>query len=251
MRRSQPSIFAATATAYRDVTNSLAAMRSLALTTFLITFVAEILNWGLNKWVIPAQSLLGRQIMPIVICFLLTPFLIATHRYILRREITTRYVLEPSDRRFQIFFGWVAVFGVLATIPGLLITVGGPGRNWLIGAISCGFLIVLSIASVRTIILFPAIAIDAPGATWQNAVHDTKGYGWYIFFLGLAVLVPLATLGAIVVVAVLSALGLLFGALLLVPLICIGMVVTLATMVAVASRLYERLGDRVNEPLPT
>ena len=106
MRPSQPSIFAAAATAYRDVADALDAMRGLTLGTFLIVVGAEALNWALEKWVIPAGSLFGHQIMQIVISFLLTPFLIAIHRYVLRREITTRYVLEPSDRRFQLFFGW-------------------------------------------------------------------------------------------------------------------------------------------------
>jgi hypothetical protein len=250
MTPSQPSVFAAAATAYRDVADALAAMRSLALVTFLIVLATEILNWGLNKWVIPVESLLGHEIMQIVISFLVTPFLIAVHRYVLRREITTRYVLEPSDRRFQLFFGWTVVFVVLATIPGLFVAVAEPGQNWILAAVSIGLLIAFSIASVRTVILFPAIAVDAPGATWRNAVSDTKGHGWYIFFLGLTALVPIATVGAIVVVAVLSALGLMLGAILVVPLVCVGMIVVLATMVAVASRLYERLGDRVNQPMP-
>jgi hypothetical protein len=139
---------------------------------------------------------------------------------------------------------------VLATIPGLFVAVVDPGQNWLLAAVSIGLLIAFSIASVRTIILFPAIAVDAPGATWRNAVSDTKGHGWYIFFLGLTALIPIATVGAIVVVAVLSALGFTLGAILVVPLVCLGMIVVLATMVAVASRLYERLGDRVNQPMP-
>jgi hypothetical protein len=250
MTPSKPSVFAAAATAYRDVADALAAMRSLALVTFLIVLATEILNWGLNKWVIPVESLLGHEIMQIVMSFLVTPFLIAVHRFILRREISTRYVLQPSDRRFQLFFGWTVVFVVLATIPGLFVAVVDPGQNWPLATVAIGLLIAFAIGSVRTVILFPAIAVDAPGATWRNAVSDTKGHGWYIFFLGLTALVPIATVGAMVVVAVLSALGLMLGAVVAVPIICMGMIVVLTTMVAVASRLYERLGDRVNQPMP-
>lgn len=250
MRPSQPSIFAAAATAYRDVADALDAMRGLTLGTFLIVVGAEALNWALEKWVIPAGSLFGHQIMQIVISFLLTPFLIAIHRYVLRREITTRYVLEPSDRRFQLFFGWTVVFVVLATIPGLFVVGDAADQNWVLSVVSIALLIAFSIASVRTVILFPAIAVDAPGATWRNAVSDTKGHGWYIFFLGMVVLVPLVIPVMIAGAALLSVLGLVVGALLLAPFMCMVMIVGLAAMVAVASRLYERLGDRVNQPMP-
>jgi hypothetical protein len=46
---------------------------------------------------------------------------------------------------------------------------------------------------VRRAILVPAIAIDAPGATWSKARLDTKGSSWRVAFIfvltGLPVLI--------------------------------------------------------------
>jgi len=242
-----PSIFAAAATAYRDVAEALVAMRGLAVVTGFIILAAEMLNWALNRWVIPADSLLGRDIMPVVITFLVTPFLIAVHRHVLLREITPTYELKPSERRFQLFFGWSMVFFVLGEIPQVLAVLVAPGSNLAFSVVLLVLLIALTVLSVRTVILFPAIAVDAPGATWQNAVRDTSGHGWAIFFLFLAILIPFVAVAMIVIVAALSLPG---GLLLLVPLECVGMIVSLGALVAAASRLYERLGDRVNRPPP-
>jgi hypothetical protein len=247
MSSPRPSIFRAAATAYRDLADALAAMRGLAVTTAAIIFAAEILNWALNSWVIPAESLLGREIMPLVITFLVTPFLIAVHRHVLLREITPSYEINPSERRFQLFFGWSMVFFLLGAFPRVLVAVVAPGRNVAFSFVVLGLLIALTVVSVRTVILFPAIAVDAPGATWENAVRDTKGHGWWIFFLLFAVMVPFTAVAMIVIVVALASP---LGVLLLVPLECVGMIVLLGALVAAASRLYERLGDRVNQPPP-
>jgi hypothetical protein len=247
MSSPRPSVFRAAATAYRDLADALAAMRSLAVATASIIFAAAMLNWALDRWVIPAESLLGREIMPVVIMFLITPFLIAVHRHVLLREITPAYALRPSERRFQLYFGWWIVFFVLGVIPRVLMQLAAPARNVAFSVVVLGVLIAFSVVSVRTIILFPAIAVDAPGATWENAVRDTKGHGWWIFFLFFAVLTPFVAVAMTVIVVALSAP---LGVLLLVPLECVGMIVLMGALVTAASRIYERLGDRLNQPPP-
>ena len=38
---------------------------------------------------------------------------------------------------------------------------------------------------------FPAIAVDAVGATWSNARNDTKGHSWRVLFVFICTLLPM------------------------------------------------------------
>jgi hypothetical protein len=100
----------------------------------------------------------------------------------------------------------------------------------------------------RVTLLFPAIAVDAPGATPRNAFEDTRGHGWYIFFLFLIPFIPSALM-----MILLTGLSVLLqpvaGRILLVPLVGLTGVLWLTLAVVIASRLYQWLGNRVNEPL--
>ena len=51
-------------------------------------------------------------------------------------------------------------------------------------------LVIVAVVVVRRAILFPAIAIDAPGATWSNARRDTKGSSWRVAFIFVCVALP-------------------------------------------------------------
>ena len=52
--------------------------------------------------------------------------------------------------------------------------------------------------------MFPAIAVDAPGANLGNVMADTKGHAWRIFLLSLLVILPF--IGLVIVLAILFAL---------------------------------------------
>jgi hypothetical protein len=102
----------------------------------------------------------------------------------------------------------------------------------------------------RLTILFPAIAVDAAGATAANAYADSKGNVWRIFLIFLLTILPLVAL----------ALGLYFLGLIstakdVSPLRIAGQVLSAvigvpayALFVAVASRLFQALGERLNKP---
>jgi hypothetical protein len=47
----------------------------------------------------------------------------------------------------------------------------------------------------RLLVLFPAIAVDAQGATWQNAFSDTSGHHWFRLAVTILPFVPLRLLG--------------------------------------------------------
>ena len=177
--------------------------------------------------------------------FLLTPYLIAVHRFIILGETATPYRLEPRAHRFQLFFLWSVVLSMFYWVPAFVL--GALPRTT--GTMLVGSLLLLAIfvaaviVSTRLIILFPAIAVDAPGATWVNAMADTKGNFWRILLISM-----LATLPVLI--------GMIAVALLAGEALCSlrhrskgAMSVVLMTLaVAVASRLYEQLGDRVKRP---
>src|SRR5439155_2114286 len=52
-------------------------------------------------------------------------------------------------------------------------------------------LIVVAIVAMRLTILFPAIAVDARGATVANALADTKGHMFEILLVFVLALLPL------------------------------------------------------------
>jgi hypothetical protein len=63
-----------------------------------------------------------------------------------------------------------------------------------------GFLIVLVLfvlvitIQLRLLMLFPAIAVDAPAADWRNAMADTKGHTWRVLFVMLVTWLPILIL---------------------------------------------------------
>jgi len=126
--------------------------------------------------------------------FLLTPVAIAMHRFVLLGEVAQRYTISFSPR-FLRFFAFSVAFQILIAAPSLLswavTRMTGP-ENWIVwSVISYGSLTVAMIAALRLLILFPAIAVDAPRASWRNAMADTKGHTWRVFFVVLVTAIPI------------------------------------------------------------
>jgi hypothetical protein len=179
--------------------------------------------------------------------FLITPYYIAVHRFIILGEVTTNYQLTPGEPRFLHFFGWLLVIsalGVVLLVPQLISTVFDPAIRAVLLIVN---LIVVAVVVLRVIILFPAVAVDAPGASWSRAMADTRGYTWRIFFIVLLATLPLVFVSQIVgrslaapLLTVQVALAIFNGAI---------RVISLTLVVVIASRLYERLGDRVKQPV--
>ncbi len=246
MSAAPPPILTATAIAYRDCGRALRAMPNLALMAFAVPLVVSVFNVLVVYRVVPATSLLGRDIMGLVSIFLLVPFYIAVHRFIILDEVTPRYVLDPRDVRFQLFIGWLAVISILSNLVGALSSSIG-GRYPVLQIVAIIAAIAMCVASLRLTVLYPAIAVDAPGATWRNAVRDTKGHALYIFFLLLTPMVPVfAAMVAVMLVKVLR--PSVAMSLLALVLVSFGVMVMSTVLIAVASRLYLNLGDRVARP---
>lgn len=241
-----PTVFDAVGHAYADTRAALSAMPDMLLVGLIascIYAVADIvLGWALDPGLSSGALVLG-TLITLVWNFYLTPIFIAIHRFIVRGEITPRYELRPGEARFRSYFGWTAALTLASMLPALIGLRAGASvvANTLALILMIAFLVV----SVRLLILFPAIALDAPGAHWQNALADSRGRFWRIFVLVLMTILPLLVGGMLLsaLVGSDSALGKVVWSV-------IGFVAGMLSA-SVASRLYIALARRLQAALPT
>jgi len=270
----KPSLLSLVRLAYRDAIRALRALRHLALMTFLVCsagLLAQVLVLaGASR---RYGDAIGGDLIGFAFnlgwLFLFMPYLIALHRYVLLDEATPRYLFEPYNPRILRFFGsWLALSFVSA-LPilalGTLALSAGGLDVWILVVVGAGLVLAPLALCLRMTILFPAIAIDAPGATWLNAFHDTRGHTLGIFLVYAAVLVPFALVGGAAMAFVFLVVGIvlqLFAMLLFdMRSVAVGVLMlttvalvtglsmgSMAVFVAVASRLYQLLGNHVKEP---
>jgi hypothetical protein len=186
--------------------------------------------------------------------FLLTPCMIAAHRFIILGEVTPHYRLAPRAPRFQLFFLWSLALSLGYWVPSFGLAALPQVMPYALVAGGALFIVAVFavIVSFRLMILFPAVAVDAPGATWDNALADTNGHVWRMLFITLLSGLP-AGIALIAVLALAASAGLIgegtpgvAGVFLSAMLDGAVGTIGLTLAVAIASRLYEQLGDRVN-----
>lgn len=253
-----PPIFQAVAQAYRDLVHCLRELRPLVAIVLLITLAFQ----TAETLLLPptagetSRTILLRFLSSLAQGFLTVPYYIAVHRLIILGERTGSYLLAPSHLRFQQFFWWWAALSVVTYLPIALIEMLAPARAMtpfsylIVLAAMPVILIAVIIVTLRLTIILPAVAVDAPGATWENVIADTKGYVWRIFLFGLVaslpLIVPAFIIGAIVAFGtptrswIVSGLSVIFGSVL--------SVVGLTLFIVVASRLYLWIGNRTKQP---
>ena len=252
--RGRLPIMRAVGMAYRDLVRVARAMTRLVAVVLVI-----LLTFNLLELVIPRSVFelpLAEFVFGAARGFLLTPFLIAVHRFIILDEVTPRYILAPQEKRFLRFFAWtLAPALVLAAgsfIQYLLTAAELPARVVSLGA---GVALIVGVFVIlRLMILFPAIAVDAPGASARNAFADSKGFFWDMFFICLVAMLPLVAL--VMLMVVLEYPLELRGS---IPVLWTVFEVTDKTVaelvayplyVAIASRIYHALGERVLHRYP-
>jgi hypothetical protein len=196
--------------------------------------------------------------------FLLAPCLIAMHRFIILGEATARYRLLPTEKRFQRYFAWSLV--PAAMIPAALRLIHLISRDVsLRGVISTiaavVALAVMAIVAARIITLFPAIAVDAPDASWGRAIADTKGNTRRILSIFLLAALPLAAAAIAVAALAIFVIGTvlahwagrdaaatLTGAAVLAVWLAVIQTIAAILAVVIASWLYQCLGAPVKQP---
>jgi hypothetical protein len=258
-----PSFAAVFLTAYWDLFTACRALWRLALIATLIFITVQ--GAGVIGPRLLLRAPLAQELLRLGITLaglaLVAPFLIAVQRLILLGEVTHRYAIEPSHPRFQLFAGWLMMFGLIASMPALLFAaatstgpiyyVGQPSAPTpdLMQVLTSRLWILAVIAFLsRVIALLPAVAVDARGAIWQNAVLDTKGSGLFIATASIWTILPLFVLIAPILlllrlvdshslVGAFAPLCVVLGALFL-AIVLIGLI---------AARLYQALGERLNQ----
>jgi hypothetical protein len=201
----KPPVIATAIIAWGDAFRAIGAMPVVAGIAFVLVLVTSFAGLAIipdpyalvrSPW-LPVVSL-GSSIVQAV---LLAPLAVAVHRFVLLGEITNRYPLDPGSSRYLRFVGFAILVKILWLIPSTIQTlILGPAKDNPALAAGLGILVLVLfitvvIIVVRRAILFPAIAIDAPGATWSNARLDTKGSSWRVAFIFVLTALPIMVIG--------------------------------------------------------
>lgn len=245
-------ILRAAKTAYRDLWHVIMAMPVLVGCTLLIVLAVSVVQIMVPQRVWDT-SLLGGVLgflAGVLRSFLLTPIMIATHRYVILGEVTPSYMFDPGAPAFQAFFRWLVALSALSAAATLVHSLMLAASLWIVVSIAVFIVssVVVIAVTVRLSILFPAIAVEAAAANAGNAWADTEGHAFRIFLIFLVASVPLMA----VVFLELFALGpgmLKRGSTLSVVDLIIGSPVQTGLVilyVAIASRLYQALAQRLN-----
>jgi hypothetical protein len=234
-------IVRAVAVAYQDLLRTSQALGRLFLLALLIVLIIHV-----SHLVLPHGGAATGLAIPIWVLrsLLLTPFLIAVHRFVLVDDIAGYYAIEPHNPRFWRFFVWSLVLTFLLLGPSLLLLssalpLGLPATIAFICVTVS--LIVAIIVCLRLAILFPAIAIDAPGATASNALADTRGFAVDIFLIYLLAALPIVAIDFVL-------LGLNLPTMIGTVIDGILDVIELVLLVVITSRVFQALGDRTLRP---
>ncbi len=246
MTGDKPKIFASAMRAWRDVFRVIPAMPTLTMAAIALGLAFGLVDIVLKRWIgatpLTFGALLAAGAVRVAWLFLMTPVYLAIHRYIILDEVASNYTLAFEQPRFMRFFLCLMAIYAIWLVPRLLLVVFGHS-----GVIIAAMLIATCVGafvSTRLVILFPAVAVDAPDTSFGNAFDDTKGYFWRIFGIFIIAMVP--------IVVAIFAVMFLFGPLSAV----IGLtaailnILSLAVAVAIASRLYLGLSDRLGRPGP-
>ena len=235
-----------------DLRDALSALCTPALIVFLILFALNLVRWRIT----PLNSLTGGLVLEdlfyeAVNAFLMTPYAIAVHRFIILGERTMSYRIAPAEPRFRRFFGWSLALSVLAYEPATIVDML-PGSTSLTFLLTAVLGIAAFVVGIRVIVLFPAIAVDAPGANWRHALADTEGHAWDIFFVILVAMLPFVIVMFVAAVAVVLLRAIVgddvvahedfhaaYGAIM--------RLLSYTLAVVIASRLYQWIGIKVRE----
>ena len=190
--------------AYRDWGRTLNAMRAITLSAILILIAISVGAEFVPRrlWEHQLYGVALGLVQTAIWAFLLAPFVIALHRFVILGEITPAYTLPVGEPAFLIFFGWLFALKILLGLP--LDLLGAlQALNWPLRATTLVFavaLVAVAFVSLRLSILLPACAVEAPGATPLRASADTNGAVLRILALVLLAVLPwlAATIGAVI-----------------------------------------------------
>jgi hypothetical protein len=196
----KPSVFATARLAFSDAIRAMSAMPALALAAVIVSGARALADWtfglSLSETVLTGQILLLKLVVGVAYAILLAPVWIAIFRFIILDEVARGYALDLDNPRFRLFCAWSVVFFLLTEALGLVTPVLGIEGDMAIASDSLPVLAYFVVAAGLAL-LFPAIAVDAPGAMLANALADLRGSFWRVF--GILWLIALPALAAVVI----------------------------------------------------
>src|SRR6516162_5924277 len=207
MAEKKPPVIKTAAIAWRNAFRAIEVMPVVASIAFVLYLVMSLAISAINA---NPYALAGSPWFPIISigasivqAVLLSPLAIAVHRFVLLGEEANRYPLEPKSGRYLRFVGFAILVKILWLIPNTIESLipAAPDNNPALatGLKFLAFVLVITvvIVVVRRAILFPAIAIDAPGATWSKARLDTKGSSWRVAFVFILTALPVLVINGL------------------------------------------------------
>lgn len=129
---------------------------------------------------------------------LFVPIEIVIYRLLILGETSDSKAWASSPPRMLRMVGWSLVLWALAGLPPYMSNLTPSTAVNVVATTAVAVAVIVLV--VRTAILFPAIAVDAPGASLGNVWADTKGRTWLILKTSLIVLLPLVAIVAVATV---------------------------------------------------
>jgi hypothetical protein len=192
-----PSIRHSVVTAHREAARAVVAVPVASL-VILATYLADS---AVEVFVVPEiyrpfEYYALSAVRVIVVSLLQTPALISLYRYFIMGDRAGRYRFDGP--RFVRFFVWLTSLSGLIVAAGHLIEAAGD--DWAIFGFGVAALLAAGFLTLRLTLLFPAIAVDAPGAIWRKAFDDTGGHVFRI--LSVSLLAAIVPFGVLLIVAI-------------------------------------------------
>jgi hypothetical protein len=249
-------------TACGDLVRVFWAMPNVALVAFTIFLGLDALGlWaqGEHPFLVFVVKLLGT--------IFLSLYSITVHRFVILGDVAAHYpfAFGRRGRRFVVagfLLTLLAIAPMLIGLPLILVVRYAAmlsALSWVLAAAVVTMIIAMWIVLARLSVMFPAIAVDAPGASWVNALADTKGYAFRIFmtyvvgillFLLAVGLAMLLVWGGATIVGVVTSSS--TGAVVARVGVHVGMaalsVLYVTFFVALASRIFQTVADRLAMP---
>jgi hypothetical protein len=228
--------------AWADVRDVLGTITNVAIVALLISVagdVAETLLLGLGDGALVVIGIFAIMTLQAV---LLMPYVSAVLRLLVLKEVVEHYRVTPREARLRkLLVPWL----VVSLGPPLLSLIPAPLQEAARAPIWLLLLLLFGWFAVRFLILFPAIATDAPNAGPRSAWIDGRGMHTRIALAVILALSPLMVVALFSYSFVLAMLGGRLGTPLQGAVAGVIDLFFITVMLAVASRLYRRLGRRL------
>lgn len=247
MESTPPGVFATAARAWGS-TGSILARRPM--TVLITAVVVAAFSWASTSFHVrglkhahghadglPLGMTLASIATELAISFfqilLVAPLAIATHRLVLLPEHAPRHPFQPVKAAL-LFALWGAAFQASNSLQYILGIFGGVDPL----LVRLILLIVTIVATIRLALVFPAIAIEEPGAPATTSWHSTKGRFWRTAAVLFVTAIPVPVIAGVAVVLLIKTTGGHNLATLVLPLLACITVLLVVALAAAASWLF-------------